>query len=63
VQKYGNIDADDIYIKLDVIKQKPRRRCKNIMRGWIKNSTMTNPRCKTTSKDPSQVEAINSNIE
>jgi hypothetical protein len=26
MQKYGNIDADDICIKLDVIKQKPKER-------------------------------------
>jgi hypothetical protein len=26
IQKYGNIDADDIRMKMDVIKQKPRER-------------------------------------
>jgi hypothetical protein len=26
VQKYGDIDADDIRMKLDVIKQEPRER-------------------------------------
>jgi hypothetical protein len=26
VQKYGNVDADDIRMKLDVIKQKPKER-------------------------------------
>ncbi len=26
VQKYGNIDADDIRMKMDTIKQKPKKR-------------------------------------
>jgi len=26
VQKYGNIDADDIRMKMDVIKQEPKER-------------------------------------
>jgi CHASE3 domain sensor protein len=26
IQKYGNIDADDIRMKLDAIKQEPRER-------------------------------------
>jgi hypothetical protein len=26
VQKYGNVDADDIWIKLNAIKQEPKER-------------------------------------
>jgi hypothetical protein len=28
MQKYGNVDADDIRMKLDAIKQEPKRECR-----------------------------------
>ncbi len=35
MQKYGNINADDIQLKLDAIKQKPKEKFISIMKGWI----------------------------
>jgi len=43
VQKYGDVDADDIRMKLDAIKQKPKERVqkyyerldKLFQKGWI----------------------------
>jgi hypothetical protein len=34
IQKYGNVDTDDICMKLDAIKQEPRERVKNILSDW-----------------------------
>jgi hypothetical protein len=33
MQKYGNIDVDDIQFKLDAIKQEPKERVQKTMKG------------------------------
>jgi hypothetical protein len=35
VQKYGGIDADDIRMKMDAIKQEPKKGFRNISNDWI----------------------------
>jgi hypothetical protein len=35
VQKFGDVDADEICVKLDVIKQEPKEWVEKYLKGWI----------------------------
>jgi len=35
IQKFGDVDVDEICVKLDAIKHEPRERVECILKGWI----------------------------
>ncbi len=49
MQKYGNVDADDIRMKLDAIKQEPKERVQNILN--VSTSCFKGARYKTLSRE------------
>jgi hypothetical protein len=49
VQKYGDVDADDIRMKLDAIKQEPKERVQNILNVLI--NCFKGARYKTQNKE------------
>jgi hypothetical protein len=50
VQRYGNINVDDIQIKLDAIKQEPKERVQKYYERMDELfSTRSNAKCRTTS--------------
>jgi hypothetical protein len=62
IHKYGDVDVDDIRVKLDAIKQEPKEKIQEYFEHFQIISKGQDTRCRAKEKISGQIEARNSKI-